>query len=219
MARVLVRATLFYQPRITPKTVSNNPLLLALVGLAGLFIGKLWLDDLKAARNGRSRPGALPGATPAGLKPVGIAIAGALALLAFETIGEKAWGFSAQQSRMTWLFGAYTLVAAIIEEIVFRGYLVIERRGPVLLWLGVVGASVVFALLHPFLWQWNDHGFVLTLTPKGAFSSGVVFATSLWLYVARFAPWNRSRSLLPCIAGHAAKNLGVIVIKAAQGFM
>lgn len=199
--------------------MSNNPFLLAVVGLGGLFIGKLWLDDLRAARAGQPRPGALPGATPARANAVAIAIAGALLLLAFETIGEEAWGFSAQQSRMTWLFAAYTLVAAIIEEIVFRGYLVVERRGPVALWLGVVGASVVFAVLHPFLWQWDDHGFALTLTRKGAFSSVVVFATSLWLYVARFAAWNPSRSLLPCIAGHAAKNLGVIAIKAAQGFM
>jgi hypothetical protein len=35
----------------------------------------------------------------------------------------------------------------------------------------------------------------------------------------RFYRWNPAHSLLPCIAAHAAKNLGVIGIKAAQGFL
>jgi hypothetical protein len=46
-----------------------------------------------------------------------------------------------------------------------------------------------------------------------------LFATSLWLYVARFASWNPTRSLLPCFVGHAAKNAGVVAIKAMAGYM
>jgi len=46
-----------------------------------------------------------------------------------------------------------------------------------------------------------------------------VFAGSLWFYAVRFASWNPQRSLLPCFAAHAAKNLGVIAVKAAQGFV
>ena len=82
-----------------------------------------------------------------------------------------------------------------------------------------MGASFVFAALHPFVWHSDEHGFALTLTAKGWFSAGAVFATSLWLYVARFAKWNPSQSLLPCFAAHAAKNAGVVAIKAATGYM
>ena len=199
--------------------MSNNPLFLLLLGAAGVYVGKLWLDDLRAARGGVAKPGALPGATPAQPAAVLIAVVGTLGLLGAETFGEKALGISQQQSTITWLFGIYSLTAAIVEEVIFRGYLVVEGRGPAARWVGIFAASALFAALHPFLWRWENAGFELTLNTKGAFSTAVVFATSLWLYVARFAAWNPTRSLLPCIAGHAAKNAGVIAIKAAQGFV
>jgi hypothetical protein len=69
------------------------------------------------------------------------------------------------------------------------------------------------------LWRWDDAGFVFTFSAKGWFSTAAVFATSLWLYVARLANWNPSRSLLPCFAAHTAKNLGVVAVKAFAGFM
>jgi membrane protease YdiL (CAAX protease family) len=198
--------------------MSSSPLLLLPLGAAGLYAGKLWWDDMKAARAGTPNPRPLPGATPARPAAVLIAVAGSLVLLAAETFGEKALGVSGEQSTITWLFGIYSLTAAIIEEIIFRGYLVVEGRGAAARWAGIFAASALFALLHDFLWHW-DGGVVLTLNAKGAFSTAVVFATSLWLYVARFAAWNPTRSLLPCIAGHAAKNTGVIAIKFAQGFV
>jgi membrane protease YdiL (CAAX protease family) len=192
----------------------DSPFLQLLVTAAGLY-GKLWLDD---RRTPSAR--ALPGAAPAPAAAVIIAIAGGLLLLAAETLGEQALGLSAQQSHMTWLFGLYSVAAApIIEELVFRGYLVIEGRGRTVLWAGAAGASLGFAVLHPFLWRWDAAGFALTLTAKGWFSAAAVFATSLWLYAARFARWNPARSLLPCFAAHAAKNLGVLVIKAAMGYV
>ncbi|HVU22909.1 MAG TPA: CPBP family intramembrane glutamic endopeptidase [Opitutus sp.] len=199
--------------------MTQSPLVLLLMTAVSLYLGKLWWDDLRAERAGQPNPRAFPGATPARPAAIVIAVAGAWVLLAAETWGESALGLSGEQSRMTWLFGAYSLTAAIIEEVIFRGYLVIDRRGPAALWAGAVAASVLFAALHPFLWKWDDAGFVLTLGTKGAFSTAVVFATSLWLYAARFGAWNPTRSLLPCIASHAAKNAGVIAIKAAQGFL
>jgi len=49
----------------------------------------------------------------------------------------------------------------------------------------------------------------------------MVFLFSFWLYAMRFPlrypKLNPSRSLIPCIAAHLAKNLGVFVIKLAQG--
>jgi membrane protease YdiL (CAAX protease family) len=56
--------------------------------------------------------------------------------------GEIQLGLDQEQSEITLLFGIYTLVAAIIEEVIFRGYIVINDRGPVARWaaiLGVVG--------------------------------------------------------------------------------
>lgn len=198
----------------------NHPLLLALLTLAGIWIAKLWHDDLKAAGSGHPNPNALPGVTRAPWQANVIAAGGALVLLAAETAGETALGIAGQQSRMTWCFALYSVVAAPpIEELMFRGWLVVENRGRTLQWAGAVGASVAFAALHPFLWKMDDSGFALQLGVKGWFSTGVVFATSLWLYVVRFASWNPQRSLLPCVTGHFAKNLGVVAIKVATGFV
>jgi uncharacterized protein len=193
----------------------KNPWVLLLMTGIGLYVAKLWWDDRRAPS-----PRALPGATPAPSSAVWIAIAGALVLLALETIGEIKLGIADEQSKMTWLFALYSVAAApLLEELIFRGYLVIDGKGRGALWAGALAASLAFALLHPFLWKSDDAGFALTLTAKGWFSTAVLFATSLWLYVARFAAWNPNHSLLPCFAAHAAKNAGVVAIKAATGFM
>lgn len=199
--------------------MNNSPLLVLIMSAACLYLGKLWLGDLRAQQRGTPNPRAFPGAFPARPGAILIAVGGALVLLAAETFGEIKLGLTAEQTHLTWLFAFYSLLAPLIEEVVFRGFLVIDRRGPALLWTGIVVASLLFACLHEHLWTWDDAGFRLTLTPKGFFSTGVLFAMSLWMYACRFARWNPSRSLLPCLAGHAAKNAGVIAIKAAQGFM
>ncbi len=199
----------------------HHPLFLLLMTAAGLYAARIWSCDRRAARaSGNSVVQALPGATDAPALASLIAVAGSLVLLAAETLGEKALGLTAQQSRMTWLFGLYSVAAApVIEELIFRGYLVVDGRGSRMLWAGVIGASAGFAMLHPFLWRWDDDGFALTLDAKGWFSTAAAFATSLWLYAARFAPWNPRRSLLPCFAAHSGKNLGVLAVKHAQGFV
>lgn len=193
----------------------NNPWLILLMIGVGCYVAKLWRDDLR-----KPHSGALPGASLPPRRAMWIAIAGALLILGLETLGESALGLTAEQSKMTWLFALYSLLAApVVEELIFRGYLVIEGKGKMALWAGVVVASLLFAVLHPFLWKWDDAGFALTLTTKGWFSAATVFAMSLWLYVARFAAWNPSHSLLPSVAAHAAKNAGVILIKASTGYM
>jgi membrane protease YdiL (CAAX protease family) len=198
--------------------MSDQPLLLLLMIAAGLYVGKLWQDDRRAALAGQPNPGALPGATAAPLNIVFVAIAGALVLLALETWGEIRLGIAAEQSRITALFGLYTLSAAIIEEVIFRGYVVVKSNRRSLRWAGIIAASTVFALLHPFLWNW-ENGFTLSLGLKGWFSTGMIFTGSLWFYAMRFAGWNTTQSLLPCFAAHLTKNLGVIAIKAQQGFV
>lgn len=195
----------------------NHPLLLLLMTAAGLYCAQLWWSDM---RKSPKPPGALPGAEPATGRAVGIAVVGALVILVLETWGESALGLAAEQSKMTALFALYSVVAApVIEEVIFRGFLVVRSSNRTAVWAGATGASMLFAALHPFLWRWDDTGFAWTLGAKGAFSTAVVFATSLWLYAARLAQWNPSQSLLPCFAAHAAKNLGVVVIKGALGFL
>jgi uncharacterized protein len=162
----------------------------------------------------------LPGATAAPRRAIVVAIVGCLGLVALETWGEHLLGITSEQSTMTWLFAVYSVTAApVIEEIIFRGWLVFEGSGNTVRWVGAVAASILFAALHPFLWQIGDSGLTPNFTTKGWFSTAAVLGTSLWLYAVRLAPWNPQCSLLPCFAGHAAKNLGVVVVKAATGYM
>ncbi len=200
--------------------MNENPVGLGLMMLIGLYVSWLWWTDLQANRAGKGNPATgLPGATPAPSRALWIAAFGAVVILAAETLGEILLGLSEEQSEMTVLFGVYTLVAAVIEEIIFRGYIIVENKGRGKLIGGVLAASFLFALLHPFLWQWDDAGFALTLTAKGWFSFTAVFVSSLWFYTCRLATWNPHRSLLPCFVAHGVKNFGVFFIKLAQGFI
>ena len=199
--------------------MNDDPGLLILMSVIGIYTLNLWRKDYCAQRGGQPNPSALPGATSAPLRASLIAATGALVVLAAETWGEIHLGLSEQQSKITGLFAAYTLLAAFVEELIFRGFLVIDGKGRVRLWAGIVGASAVFAFMHPFLWSWGDEPFAWTFTLKGWFSTSVVFISSLWFYTVRFAGFNPQRSLIPCIVAHASKNLGVIVIKACTGFV
>ena len=221
--------------------MSDNPILVAGMTAAAAFLLHLWWGDLRAARAGQPRPHAFPGAVPCERQTILIAIAGMLILLGLETGGEAALGLTEQQKTVTVLWSLYSLAAAFIEELAFRGYLVVAGRGRALLWGSIVLFSAVFALFHPFLWEWvnspecshslayhlahplqwlQEQGHpAIRLTTKGWFSTAAVFAGSLWLYVLRFSPLNPSRSLLPCIVAHLVKNLGVFALKAAAGFV
>lgn len=214
--------------------MDNHPAHLVLMTAAGLYVFHLWRQDYLAERSGHPHPRPLPGATPASVSACVIGALGAAVILAAETWGEIRLDLSEQQSTMTVLFGLYTLIAAFIEELIFRGFIVVERKGNALRWAGIIGASVLFAALHPFLWKWEmgetsawnalmiwrwDEWFTWQWTAKGWFSTAAVFVSSLWFYTVRFAPFNRHRSLLPCIAAHATKNLGVFAIKGIQGFI
>jgi membrane protease YdiL (CAAX protease family) len=200
----------------------------------GLYVFHLWRHDYLADRSGRPNPRALPGATPASVKACAIASGGAIMILVAETLGEMRLGLSDEQSTMTVLFGLYTLIAAFIEELIFRGFIVIDGKGKTLRWMGIVGASVLFAALHPFLWKWEvgeadglnalmvwrwDEWFSWQWSAKGWFSTAAVFVSSLWFYIVRFAAFNGRQSLIPCIVAHVTKNSGVFVIKGIQGFI
>lgn len=214
--------------------MNDQPALILFMAAVGLYVLYLWLQDLRSARAGSPSASALPGAVPASPVACVLAAVGAAAIVAGETWGELYLGLSEEQSEMTVFFGAYTLVAAFIEELIFRGYIVIEKRGPVVLWFGIFTASLLFAALHPFLWSWDmgdepawkcllvwrwGEWFTWEFTAKGVYSTVAVFVSSLWFYLVRFASFNKSRSLLPSIVAHATKNLGVFVVKGTQGFI
>lgn len=206
--------------------MSDNPTVIAVMIAAAAYAFWVWRSDLQAAKAGTPNPKAFPGATPWANPWLLVAVAGSLVLLGLETWGEYALGVSGEQKNITVLFGLYTLAAGFLEELIFRGYLVVEKRGRAALWLSVVGFSLLFALMHDHLWSfessaaaWKLWEGTLTFTPttKGWFSTGMIFLGSLWFYVARFGPANPTRSLAPAVAAHVAKNLGVFAIKAVQG--
>src|SRR5438552_4389180 len=179
--------------------MTTDPLVLLLLIGASAWLTRWWIMDYRAALAGTPNEKALPGATPASAGPVAIASLGALVILAAESGGEHVLGLSAEQSRMTALVGFYSIFGApVLEEILFRGYVVIEDRGRAKLWAGVVGVSLLFALLHPFLWEWKDKGLTVKFGGKAWFSTAVIFVASLWFYTVRFFRLNPERSLLPC---------------------
>ena len=199
--------------------MQENPIPNLLMIAAGLYFMHLWRAEwLINRKNGTIAQNSLPGTTSASTRALIIASTGALVIVGVETWGEIHLGLSEKQSKITVLFGLYTLVAAFVEEIIFRGYLVVGKRGRAELIAGIFGASFAFALIHPFLWEWDDE-FAFTFTAKGWFSFAAVFVASLWFYACRFASWNPNRSLLPCFAAHLTKNVAVFAIKGAQGFI
>lgn len=195
----------------------NSPLLQVLLILVIAYLFYLWWSDLQTNRTGKPKPGVLPGAYPCNLILIGLGIAGALLLVAVETTGEIMLGISAEQSVVTWLFGLVTVVSGFGEELIFRGYLVIQNRGKRMLWLSIFLFSFLFSLAHPFLWSWEDGKLLTHGSTKACFSTFIVFLNSLWFYVLRFNPANPSRSLWPCIAAHVASNLAVFSVKMVQG--
>ena len=192
------------------------------------YIFYVWLNDLRFfIKNSKPRKGAFAGATPVSLKYVILSCLAALALLATHIWGEESLGISGQQTRV----GGFALLswtaAAFIEELIFRGYFVIQNKGLLPLVLSALGFSVVFALAHPFLWDYSipegggifDGVWSFELSAKTLFSTFSIFECSLLFYLLRFLPQNRYRSLLPCFCAHLTYNWGVFAAKLAQGFI
>jgi len=198
--------------------MNENPLTILLyVGVAA-YVGQMYWADYKTAKSGQPDGGAMPGAVAAPLGAFVIGTLGALLLLGVETGGEIALDVVDEQSEMVWFFVFAIVAAGVVEEVIFRGFLVVENKGKALLIVSCVGFSLIFAIIHGHLWDRED-GFVWTFTGKAFLSTGILFANSLWFYAIRFGPWNPSRSLFPCMLAHAASNLGVFFVKWAQGYV
>ena len=211
--------------------VMRDSLLLNLLYVAAaIYIGYIYHCDFLSGKRGRAHPGAMPGATSAGPRLYAIGAVGALLILLIETMGELALGVSSEQSDIYWFLGLASLGAGIVEEVIFRGFLVVEKRGRSILILSCILFSLLFALLHPFLWEltytegvdvWKFWAAELNLifTPKAFFTTSILFFNSLWFYALRFGSWNPNRSLFPGMLAHSLSNIGVFAIKWMQGHL
>lgn len=198
--------------------MDENPIMILLyIGIA-VYVGKMYLGDYQAAKAGEPNASAMPGATGAPIAAYLIGTLGALLLLGLETGGEYALGVVSEQSEMVWYFVFAIVAAGIVEEVIFRGFLVVDKKGRALLVASCVGFSLIFAVIHAHFWSTED-GFEWTFTTKAFFSTGILFANSLWFYAVRFGPWNPNRSIFPCMLAHAASNFGVFVVKWMQGYV
>ena len=215
--------------------MNNDPAATLILIASSAYYMLLWLNEFKSnIKSHQETTNIYPGTTMCNHKAVLISAAGAIIILSVETMGEITLNIKADQSHMTWLLAAYTINAAFIEEVIFRGILIFNNQPPKKLYTGIITISLIFSLLHPFLfkfdmgneptwkiillWNWCDW-IQPQLTMKSWFSFFMVFTTSIWLYYCRIAKWNKHQSLLPCFAAHVAKNIGVISVKFAQGFV
>lgn len=198
--------------------LNENPLMILIYVGISVFMLRMYFGDVRADVRGQPNPRAMPGAKQAAPWVFGLGLIGALILLAIETGGEIALGIADEQSEMVWYFVFAALGAGIIEEVFFRGFLVVENKGRTALISSCVIFSLIFALIHGHLWS-TEEAFVWTFTSKGCFTTLLLFANSLWFYALRFGPWNPTRSIFPCMLAHAASNLGVFLVKWSQGFI
>ncbi|MEX0332099.1 MAG: CPBP family glutamic-type intramembrane protease [Puniceicoccaceae bacterium] len=202
--------------------MSDSPLLILLVFAGALYLAKLWRDDLLSLKAGEPNPKALPGATPATGIALGIAAIGAIILVLLETGGELALGVSSEQTDISVIFLFAMIGAGILEEVIFRGYLVITKKGTAFLVGSIIAFSLIFALLHFQYYATLDEteegrALTLTLDSKSGWSLLLLFLNSLWFYTVRFFKWNPQQSLLPCFVAHITSNVAVFVIKLLQG--
>tara|TARA_B110000967_G_scaffold48484_1_gene49244 strand:- start:531 stop:1139 length:609 start_codon:yes stop_codon:yes gene_type:complete len=201
--------------------MNESPFMVLLyVGVAA-YVGYMYWGDYQSNQaSEQPDPRGMPGATSASWGLYGIGVIGALLILAAETGGEIALGIASEQSEMVWYFVFAILGAGIVEEVIFRGYLVVDSKGRAALVGSCVGFSLIFAIIHGHFWS-NEEGqaFAWTFTTKAFFTTGILLANSLWFYALRFGSWNKNRSLFPCMLAHAASNFGVFAVKLAQGFV
>ena len=201
--------------------MNESPFMVLLyVGVAA-YVGYMYWGDYQSNQaSEQPDPRGMPGATSASLGLFVIGVIGALLILAAEAGGEIALGIASEQSEMVWYFVFAILGAGIVEEIIFRGYLVVDNKGRAALIGSCVGFSLIFAIIHGHFWS-NEEGeaFAWTFTTKAFFTTGILLVNSLWFYALRFGRWNKNRSLFPCMLAHAASNLGVFCVKWAQGFV
>lgn len=210
----IVRASLF-------QVMTENPIYLLVVAATAGYVFNLWRLDLRDHLRGRRAANPLPGATSVRGWWVLVGVAGALALVAIETVGENRLGVTEEQTDTVVISLVAWVAAGFVEELIFRGFLFYDRKGPGVLWLSILGASLLFALLHfQYYLEFPEGGSIpsgVKIDAKSGWSLLILVLNALWFYYLRFGAKNPKRSLIPCFAAHIASNLGVFFVKLAQG--
>ena len=198
-----------------------DPLNVILSVVAAAFILKMWISDYMAWKKGTPFERAIAGATGAPMRLVWLSVIVSVGIVIIESAGEYALGATTAQSTIPWYYLAAMLGAGIVEEMIFRGYLVIQTKGRKTLIASIIIFSIAFALIHGHLlgWSKDTYSFEVKLAPGPIWWTLILFTNSLWWYAVRFMPSNKDHSLLPCFAGHMASNLAVFVIKLAEGYV
>jgi len=200
-----------------------SPVSIVISVVAAIVVLKLWTGDYIAAQAKTPVAKPLPGAASAPFWLIGLSVLVSVLIVGAETAGEYALGISGEQSTIPFYYLASMIGAGIVEELLFRGFFVVENRGRAALLASMIGFSLVFALIHGHLLvspEDSESGsYALTLAVGPLWWTFILFTSSLWWYAVRFMPANRNRSLLPCFAGHMASNLAVFAIKLAQGYV
>lgn len=195
----------------------DNPVFAVLYFCGAAYVFYLWLSDLRLQDKPKN---AFPGAEYAPKKLILFAAAGGIVLVLLQTLAEIIFGVSGEQSELSYWAIFSICAAAFVEELIFRGYIVVQNKGRAALCASIVFFSIIFALLHPFLWDYtSEGGFVWDISKKQILSTVFIFINSLYFYCLRFNSFNSKRSLIPCFAAHLACNLSVYAIKICQGFI
>ena len=177
--------------------------------LIGLGVGFAWFSEYQKRKNNPGPELFWPGTTRTPISGILIIVSGILLITVAETCAEIHYQVTAHQSVSNLHILGATIGAAIVEEMVFRGFAApSELRGLKVLGLILIG-SVIFSAIH---------GFNLS-TVQGRISLIATFFISVWLYLGRYNPINPERSILPCFIGHVVRNLAVFGIKWSQGFV
>ena len=177
--------------------------------LIGLGVAYAWFSEYQKRQRNPGPELFWPGTTRAPISGILITVSGILLFTVAETCAEIHFQVSAHQSVGNLHILGATMGAAIVEEMVFRGFVAPSQlRGIKLLGLIIVG-SVIFSVIHGFDFS----------TVQGRISLITTFFISIWLYLGRYNPLNPERSILPCLIGHAVRNLAVFGVKWAQGFV
>lgn len=102
------------------KSETDSVMALLMFGV-GVYLLKLWLEDLFNAKKGNPHPKAFPGAFGCPMSLIWLGIGVSLIIVVIETIGEAALGVSATQSNVAFTALFAWIAAGFYEELIFRG--------------------------------------------------------------------------------------------------
>jgi len=198
---------------MSSRLANSSPLFRLITDIVYLLIGLgvvyAWFSEYRKRQRNPGPELFWPGTTRAPISGILITISGILLFTVAETCAEIHYQLTASHTVSYFNKLVATIAAAIVEEMVFRGFVAPSHlRGIKLLGLIFIG-SIIFSAIHGFDFS----------TVQGRISLISTFFISTWLYLGRYNPLNPERSILPCLIGHVVRNLAVFGVKLSQGFV